>query len=394
MATQKLKILILVDSYLPGYKGGGPTRSIKNMVDHLGDEFEFFIITADRDYGDTAPYAGVLVDQWNMVDKAQVYYASPVNQSLSGLARIINNSPHDVLYINSFFQPTFAIKPLLAILLRKLPRQTTIIAPRGELLDGCLKIKQWKKTCYISLAKLVGLYRDLNWQASNELEATSIRDTMGPIAQRIRIASNLLPIPSEVDVNGHNDGRENRDRPFRICFLSRLTKEKNLDYALRILKDVNIPVVFDIYGPRQDDVYWRECKALMDEQRPPVEVRYMGNLENHAVAGMLVRYDLFFFPTRGENFAHVIIEAMLAGTPILIADTTPWRNLEAEGIGWDLPLDQPQLFVETIRKAASLGSADYALFRRRVREYAVKVSVDYNVLESTRQLLLKFSTNS
>jgi glycosyltransferase involved in cell wall biosynthesis len=393
MATQKLKILILLDSYLPGYKGGGPTRSIKNMVDHLGDEFDFFIITADRDLGDTAPYPGVLVDQWNTVGKGQVYYASPANQSLSALARLINNSPHDVLYINSFFQPTFAIKPLLAILLGKLPRQTTIIAPRGELLDGCLKIKRWKKMCYIFLARLVGLYRGLNWQASSEFEAVTIREVMGPIAGRIRIASNLLPIPSEVEVNG-NGRREDRDEPFRICFLSRLTKEKNLDYALRILKDVDIPVIFDIYGPRQDEDYWRECKALMDAQKPPVEVHYMGNLENRDVADMFRRYDLFFFPTRGENFAHVIIEAMLAGTPVLIADTTPWRNLEAEGVGWDLPLDRPQLFVETIRNAASMDSAQYAAFRQQVREYAVQVSVDYNVLDANRQLLLKFSTNS
>jgi glycosyltransferase involved in cell wall biosynthesis len=132
----------------------------------------------------------------------------------------------------------------------------------------------------------------------------------------------------------------------------------------------------------------------MDAQKPPVEVHYMGNLENRDVADMFRRYDLFFFPTRGENFAHVIIEAMLAGTPVLIADTTPWRNLEAEGVGWDLPLDRPQLFVETIRNAASMDSAQYAAFRQQVREYAVQVSVDYNVLDANRQLLLKFSTNS
>ena len=39
----KKKILCLTDHYLPGYKAGGPIRSIANLVEHLGDEFEIYI---------------------------------------------------------------------------------------------------------------------------------------------------------------------------------------------------------------------------------------------------------------------------------------------------------------------------------------------------------------
>jgi len=49
------RILILTDYYLPGYKGGGPMRTLSTMVDRLGDEYRFRVLTRDRDLGDTEP---------------------------------------------------------------------------------------------------------------------------------------------------------------------------------------------------------------------------------------------------------------------------------------------------------------------------------------------------
>ena len=42
-------ILVFLGNYLPGFKSGGPLRTIVNLVDNLSDEFEFLIITSDRD---------------------------------------------------------------------------------------------------------------------------------------------------------------------------------------------------------------------------------------------------------------------------------------------------------------------------------------------------------
>jgi hypothetical protein len=43
------------------------------MVDKLGDEFEFKIVTADRDFDDTKAYPGIKVDDLNKVGKADVF---------------------------------------------------------------------------------------------------------------------------------------------------------------------------------------------------------------------------------------------------------------------------------------------------------------------------------
>ena len=49
-------ILTITHYFQPGYKAGGPIRSLANFVEWLSGEFEIKIITSDRDLGDTQPY--------------------------------------------------------------------------------------------------------------------------------------------------------------------------------------------------------------------------------------------------------------------------------------------------------------------------------------------------
>lgn len=90
-------ILTFVGCYLPGYKGGGPIRTVSNMTDRLGDAYDFRIVTADHDHGDKSPYEGVRPNQWSRVGNAEVYYASREHQTLPGFAGLMRHVPHDVL---------------------------------------------------------------------------------------------------------------------------------------------------------------------------------------------------------------------------------------------------------------------------------------------------------
>ena len=62
--TKPIRILTLVDYYPPAYKAGGPIRSVSNLVERLSDEFEFWVVTRDRDLGDAVPLPGVLAGVW------------------------------------------------------------------------------------------------------------------------------------------------------------------------------------------------------------------------------------------------------------------------------------------------------------------------------------------
>ncbi|WP_231118534.1 glycosyltransferase [Pasteurella multocida] len=94
-----------------------------------------------------------------------------------------------------------------------------------------------------------------------------------------------------------------------------------------------------------DQEYWNACLSLISKLPSHIEVKYYGIVENTKVQETISNYDLFFVPTQGENYGHVFIEALSSGTPILLSDQTPWRNLKDKGIGWDIPLARKRLFM-------------------------------------------------
>jgi glycosyltransferase involved in cell wall biosynthesis len=380
-------VLTLVRHYLPGDKSGGPVRTISNIVDHLGDDIDFRILTSDRDALDDAPYSTVALDAWNIVGKARVYYVPPEKQTLRGLLKLIDDTPYDALYLNSFFDPIFTQRPLMARRLGLLAATSVIIAPRGEFSPGALAIKRWKKMPYQWFASAVGLYRGLIWHASSDREAEDIRCAMGATVQNISVARNLPPLPIS------NEAQNNRSLkdggPFRVVFLSRITPKKNLDFALRVLARVKTRVHFDIYGPIAVPSYWRQCQVLMMKLPPNVSVQYHGAVAHSAIATVFASHDLLFLPTRGENYGHSILESLSAGTPVLITNTTPWRNLEASGIGWDLALDDEQRFVDCIHRASQLSDGSLKQWRERVHSFAREYAANPEILASNRNFFLK-----
>ena len=145
---------------------------------------------------------------------------------------------------------------------------------------------------------------------------------------------------------------------------------KNLLLALEILKQVKYLVTYDIYGPIEDQQYWEQCKEIILDLPLNIKVEYKGQLQPNNVIEVLSKYDLFFMPTQGENYGHVIAEALCAGVPILIADTTPWRNLEEQGIGWDLSLNNPKAFSNVIDTMVMLSEEQRLQMRKKVLEWA------------------------
>lgn len=381
-------ILTLVHCYLPGYKAGGPVRSIANLVERLGDEFDFRIITSDRDLGDTEAYRGVVIDQWIRVGHAQVFYLSPRRRSIWGLVQVIRETPHDVLYMNSFFDPLFGMVPVLARRLGIIRGRSAVVAPRGEFSRGALALKAWKKRPYIALARMLGLYQGLIWQASSDHEMEDVQLALGKntrviVAENVPAAANrgCSDSPPTLELSESAD-----ERRLRVAFVSRIARKKNLDFALRTLALVTEPVDMTIYGTIEDDAFWRECLRLIDAMGSHLNVQYGGVLPHEAVVKTLSEYDLFFFPTRGENYGHVIYEALAAGLPVLVSDQTPWRDLDQLGIGWDLPLSDPQSFVDAINKQARLSDNERFGQRLQAIEYASKIATDDSIVASNAAL--------
>lgn len=354
----KDRVLVICPHYLPGYKAGGPIKSVSSIVDKLGDEFAFHVVTSASDLGGSERYPGVTLGRWVTVGKAQVLYTDSGLPGMQDLKAMLAQN-WSCVYLNGFFA-TSTIKVLLALKILR-SKVTVLLAPRGEFSPGALQLKRGKKALFLTLAKVVGLYRRVLWHASTELERSEIavhfplRIAHPPGPGRCFIAGNLSTHqPAAVA-----QPLEKQTGTLRVAFLSRVSRKKNLHYALEVLSQVPGRITFDIWGPLEDEAYWSECQGIIEKAPAGLEVMQKGPLASRDVVPTLGGYHLFLFPTLGENFGHVILEAMTAGCALLLSDTTPWRGLREKGYGWDLPLAQPDAFVAALTEAVNWDAAKF-----------------------------------
>ncbi len=384
---RKAVVLIFTGHYLPGYKAGGILRNIVNMIDNLSYEFDFKIVTRDRDLGDEKHYQDINVNVWQQLGSAQVYYLSPESAALQNLSRLIQATHHDILYLTSFFDP-FTVKVLFHRKFHPTNFKPVIVSPFGEFAWASLGQKYLKKYIFIQIAKLLGLYGDVTWRVSSEYEVQDVIKVMKVRHDAFHITGDL-PIKhvSEAALESAFETTLGSG-VLRIVFLSRIAREKNLDYALKVLASVQSDVLFDIYGPKENTEYWNECQDLIAALPLHVKANYLGNVHPHQVLQIFDQYDLFLFPTGGEAYGNVIAESLTAGTPVLVSSETPWRNLQRDGLGWDINLDSMNDFVNVIENYASL-SHQQRLERRSIVKIKCKERLfDPDVLESNRQLFL------
>ena len=370
-------VLALINWYLPGFKAGGPVKTLHNLVEAIGDEYEFKIVTSDRDLGDKWPYVGVVAGAWNSRDGVNVLYVCPGIRGVLQIYRVLSTGDFDGLYLNSFFSLKFALFPLLV---GKWVKSRILVCPKGQFSKGALAIGALKKSLYVRLFKAFGLQNGIVWQASTDYEKEDIIRAIGPDTQ-IVVAEDISSreFATELSLKA--------DDALRVVFVSRISPKKNLDGALKMLRQVRVPITFDIYGPIEDRPYWKRCELLIGELPDNVVVEYKGVLEAQEVISVLSHYDLFFFPTLGENFGHVIAESLCAGLPVLVSDRTPWRNLERQGIGWDIPLVNVEEFVEIIHRAFKMNDDEYRLYRENILGWAVRRFEDPAAVESNRKAL-------
>jgi glycosyltransferase involved in cell wall biosynthesis len=354
VATQR--ILCFASYFIPGFRAGGPIRSLQRIINGLRDDFDFRVVSRDRDLAASEPYPGVACDRWSEAAGIKIWYLRPPHWAPRMIHRVIADFQPDLLYFQSFLDPSLVAMPLILRRLGMLPRNMpTLVAPRGEFAPSALALKRRQKSAWLALVKTLSLYRDVAWQASNEMEANHIRAHWGRHAQ-VLIAPNLPPL---FGVTAAPVRRYKVAGALRIVFLSRISPMKNLEGALRMLAMTRTPMSLDIYGNKESAEYWKECERLMQGLPPHVTVSYHGNVPPEEVVNVMASYDLFFLPTLGENFGHVILEALLAGCPVLISDRTPWRQLRDKRAGYELTLDRPDTFVEALEKFAAMDDTHF-----------------------------------
>jgi len=376
MGQVKPRVLILIGALWPGHESAGPNLSVKAMCESLGDTFEFLLVARDRPFGGTEPIVGT--DGWCDLGWAKVHYLTVGSRGAEGLARLLRETPHDVLFVNGFFDREFTIPAMLSRRFGKTPRTPVVIAPRGEFSSGALGLNGGRKALYMVIVRVLGLAKGVTFHVTSEEEE---RDTRAVFPDnRIERITNVRPV---FPLPAYRPGNV-----FRVAFLGRISRVKGLDVALEALALVRQRVDLTVWGPVSDPAHWTRCKELIAALPANVTARRDGELANDSVPEAMAGQDLMFMPSRSENFGHAIFEALAAGTPVLIGDRTPWQDLEATKAGFDIPLPDPQGLAAAIDQLAAMPAANYAEWRDGARATAERFVATSTARADMRALLL------
>lgn len=362
----KGRILLLVPYYRPGFKSGGPIASVEAILAQLGHEFGWAIVTADRDEGEPSRYAGIPPDGRVTQGDVEIRYLSPGLGRLIRLTRLVRDRRYDLLYLNDMFHACWGVWPLVLYRLGLVKGRPVLVAPRNQLSPGALGLKPLKKRLFLWVARRLRLWSGVLWHATRRQERNEILETAGADA-RIWIAPEF---PNANVLRAKAGPPRRAGGPLGVVFFSRISPMKNLDFALSVLEGVSFPVRFDIAGPVDDEAYWARVQSLISRLPSHIGVQYLGAVEPAQVHSLLGGYDTLLLPTRGENFGHVILEALATGCLPIISDRTPWRDLAERGCGWVMPLGEVDGFRLALSRLNAMPPDEREVMRSAARAYA------------------------
>ncbi len=314
------------------------------------------------------PLPGVAVNAWNNWEGiAQVYYLQYGLQADTAkqLQQLFTEVRPDVLFVNGLFSPFFNILPLKAGIsyCKQNPGCKIVLSARGMLHPGALSQKAFKKKLFILWLRLMGWPQKVYWHATDVQEEQFVHAVFGTKAQ-VRIAGNFpnlvpaLPLP------------EKQSGIVNLGTIALISPMKNHLLVLKALQTVTAAVNWHIYGPVKDAAYWEECLAETKKLPANIRVHYHGECNPADLNEALQRFQLFIMPSKSENFGHAILEALSAGRPVITTDTTPFKQLQQEGAGYSISLQQPQQLAEAITFFAAMDAEKFAEAGKKATAYA------------------------
>ncbi len=353
---------------------GGPSQSVRALANHLalnGDEVE---LLATQEPGDTAAPTAA--------DRAAIRLfprIAPCSISRSPQLRDhLFRSAFDCVHHHSLW-----LRPLAyAATAARRQNRPLVISPRGMMTEWAWNHRRWRKRMAEWLVHPGAFAQAAGWHATSPEEADDIR-RLG-FKQPVCVAPNGVNLPAAADLAAARAVWQalcpaTGTRPVAL-FYSRLHRKKRV----RELIDLWLS------APRGD---WLLLVVGIAEDYTAAglaaEIAARGATDRVAVfdgADRPAPYavaSLFVLPSHSENFGLVIAEALAAGVPALVTDTTPWSGLAKADAGRCVPWESYGVAVAT---ALATDRATLAMMGQRGREW---MAHDYS-WASTAHLLHNF----
>jgi glycosyltransferase involved in cell wall biosynthesis len=336
-----MRILLIVPSYKPAYIYGGPIVVIARLAETLaamGHSVTVYTTTANGKT-ELPVAAGTPV----LVEGVTVYYFKRLTgdhtHASPALWRYLDSTIKDfeVVHIHSWWN--FLV--IGAAWICRKHGIKPIISPHGMLSNYILDTNNSakKKIVHSLIGKklltesLVHVSTQLEWEESQAIIP----------GWRGKIIPNLVALPDTQHPRPDNE-------LFTIGFLSRVDPKKGLDILIRALGQVQLPYRLRIAGAGSDE-YTKELQDIASTAGIADKIEWVGWKNGEAKFEFFANLDLFALTSHSENFAIVVIEALVTGTPVLISDQVGlYQFVRSHDYGWVTSLSPSE--IATVIEAA------------------------------------------
>ena len=177
---------------------------------------------------------------------------------------------------------------------------------------------------------------------NSKATAKFVKETFGMPSNKMRISYPYVPFVAK--------RRNSRNGlPFRIGTVGGLNRCKGHDTLIRAfsaLADQHPNAVLEIAG----DGYLRDhLQSLAQELNIADKVHIRGYQKD--IAGFLSRLDMFVFPSVSEGFGIALVEAMLAGVPVICSDADALPEIVThEKTGLIVPKSHPRALAAAMQR--------------------------------------------
>ncbi len=226
-----------------------------------------------------------------------------------------NISKYDLIHLHGLFSYTTTIAMAIARF-QGIPYITT---PHGMLCEWSLQQKRQKKQAYLNLIEQANLDHAQAIHLTCQQERDDLM-TLNLKAPTFILPLALTDIPQSIP-NAADQLRKSlncpADEPI-ILFLSRLHYKKGLDYlipALAKLRDHRFTFVIAGSGT---PTYEAEIQALIVASGLADRTQMVGFVEGEYKDLLIQGSDLFALTSHSENFGVAVLEALIAGKPVLV----------------------------------------------------------------------------
>jgi glycosyltransferase involved in cell wall biosynthesis len=253
------------------------------------------------------------------------------------------------------------LNALVASMCRSL-RKPYVISPHGMLDPYALGIKALRKRAYFrcveshAIRGAAGVF----FTADEERDLATAQIGRVPNPQVVGLGADVPSAnPDELAAKFRSSHPE-FDGQKLVAFLGRLHPKKRPEAVIRALpalreREPDAAVLLIGSGDRG---YVAKLKRLAEDLRLGNRVHFLGHLAGEEKLGALAASSVFSLPSRQENFAIAVAEALQCGVPVLLTDKINiWREIVAAGAG--ILLSEACLVEDLARHAAAiLGDAD------------------------------------